>query len=74
MDWTFIAAPISGAVIGYFTNWLAIKMLFLPYKEKYLFGIKIPFTPGIIPKERKKLATGIGGAAGEHQPCAQWRL
>ncbi len=66
MDWTFIAAPISGAVIGYFTNWLAIKMLFLPYKEKYLFGIKIPFTPGIIPKERKKLATGIGGAAGEH--------
>ena len=39
MDWTFIAAPISGAVIGYFTNWLAIKMLFLPYKEKYLFGI-----------------------------------
>lgn len=66
MDWTFIAAPISGAVIGYFTNWLAIKMLFLPYKEKYLFGIKIPFTPGIIPKERKKLANSIGGAAGEH--------
>ena len=44
---------IVGAIIGYFTNWLAIKMLFRPHYEKKIFGIKIPFTPGLIPKEKR---------------------
>ena len=34
-----------GAIIGYITNWLAIKMLFRPHGEKKIFGIKLPFTP-----------------------------
>lgn len=54
--------PSIGAVIGYITNDIAIRMLFRPHTAKYLFGIKIPFTPGIIPKEKGRIATSIGGA------------
>jgi|GEM_PF-1240465 len=58
MDW--VITPLVGAVIGYFTNWLAIKMLFRPHEEKRIFGIKLPFTPGLIPKERQKLSKAMG--------------
>ena len=43
---------IVGSVIGYATNWLAIKMLFRPLREKRLLGVRLPFTPGLIPKEK----------------------
>ncbi|MGG4490170.1 DUF445 family protein [Metabacillus idriensis] len=49
-----------GAVIGGITNHLAIKMLFKPHNAKYLFGKKIPFTPGLIPKRRAELADQMG--------------
>ncbi len=49
-----------GAVIGYVTNAIAIKMLFRPLKEVRVWGIRLPFTPGILPKERHKLALNIG--------------
>ncbi|AEB77087.1 DUF445 domain-containing protein [Clostridium botulinum] len=59
-------SAIVGAVIGYITNWLAIKMLFRPHEEKRIFGIKIPFTPGLIPKEQKRIAKSVGDAVGNH--------
>ena len=55
---------IVGATIGYFTNWLAIKMLFRPHYEKKIFGIKLPFTPGLIPKEKDRIAKSIGETVG----------
>lgn len=63
---SYIVAPLVGGVIGYITNDIAIRMLFRPYKAKYLFGIKIPFTPGIIPKEKGRIAAAIGGAISEN--------
>lgn len=51
---------IVGAIIGFVTNVLAIKMLFRPLQAKYLFKLKIPFTPGILPRQREKLADNIG--------------
>lgn len=57
---------IVGAVIGYVTNWLAIKMLFKPLREKKIFGIKLPFTPGLIPKERSRIAKSVGETIGQH--------
>ncbi|MCT4543556.1 MAG: DUF445 family protein [Vallitalea sp.] len=60
MDYKLIAMPIVGAAIGYSTNWIAIKMLFRPYTEKKIFGFKVPFTPGLIPKERERVAKSIG--------------
>ncbi len=60
MDYNIILTPIVGAFIGYTTNWIAIKMLFRPYTEKRIFGIKIPFTPGLIPKERERISEAMG--------------
>lgn len=62
----YIIGILVGAVIGYITNWLAIKMLFRPHEEKRIFGMKVPFTPGLIPKERKRIAKSVGEAIGAH--------
>lgn len=56
----WIMPPVMGAIIGYFTNWLAIKMLFRPLKPITWGGITLPFTPGILPRERNRLARSIG--------------
>ncbi len=57
---------VIGAVIGATTNHLAIKMLFRPYKPYYLFGKKLPFTPGLIPKRRDEVAKQVGVMVMEH--------
>ena len=56
----WILPPLVGAIIGYFTNWLAIKMLFRPLESVYLGRLKLPFTPGILPAERKRLSESVG--------------
>ena len=66
MEASYIIAPLLGAVIGYITNDIAIRMLFRPHTAKYVFGIHIPFTPGIIPKEKKRIAEAIGGVISEN--------
>jgi uncharacterized membrane protein YheB (UPF0754 family) len=58
MAW--LIPPIAGAVIGYITNAVAIKMLFRPLKEIRFLGLRLPFTPGILPRQRHKLAENIG--------------
>jgi uncharacterized membrane protein YheB (UPF0754 family) len=35
-------------------------MLFRPLKEVRVFGIRLPFTPGILPRQRHRLAQSIG--------------
>ena len=60
MNFTIAAGPIIGAVIGYFTNYLAVKMLFRPRQEIKLFGKRLPFTPGVIPKGKSRLAKSMG--------------
>lgn len=55
-----LLAMAIGGLIGYFTNWLAIKMLFRPFEAKYFLGLRLPFTPGLIPKERERIARSIG--------------
>ena len=54
-----VAPPLLGAVIGYGTNWLAIKMLFKPTEPKFVFGHQVPFTPGLIAKEKDRMAVSI---------------
>ncbi len=60
ISWKIIAAPVVGALIGYLTNWIAVKMLFHPRYEIRIWGRKLPFTPGVIPKGQPRLARGIG--------------
>lgn len=66
MTISFIIAPIVGAFIGYITNDIAIRMLFRPYKTKHIFGLHIPFTPGLIPKEKGRIAKSIGDVISEN--------
>ena len=56
----YILPPLVGAVIGYFTNYIAVKMLFFPHEEKRIFGHRVPFTPGAIPKGKARLAKAAG--------------
>jgi uncharacterized membrane protein YheB (UPF0754 family) len=57
--WLYLAPPVVGTVIGYFTNDVAIQMLFRPYRARYLGQYQIPFTPGLIPRNQERLAQRI---------------
>lgn len=60
MDIRLITSPLVGGLIGLITNSLAIRMLFRPLKPVYIGRFRLPFTPGLIPKERERLASSIG--------------
>ncbi len=55
-----LSGPLIGAAIGYFTNMIAVKMLFYPKREIRVFGRRLPLTPGVIPKGRPRLAASVG--------------
>ena len=59
-----ISGPVIGAVIGYFTNYIAVKMLFRPYYPIKAGRFTLPFTPGIIPRRKNALAEAVGRAVG----------
>ena len=61
-----ILLPIAvGALIGYCTNYIAIKMLFHTRKPVKFMGKVLPFTPGVIPKNQSRIAHAVGSAVGE---------
>jgi len=60
MDWILehqllLLIPIVSAVVGWLTNYLAVKMMFYPIK---FIGIKAPYLgwQGLIPQKRRKMA------------------
>ncbi|OUL17655.1 hypothetical protein BV372_34825 [Nostoc sp. T09] len=57
--WLYISPPVVGGIIGYFTNDIAIKMLFRPYRAIYIGKQRLPFTPGLIPRNQERLALKI---------------
>ncbi len=61
-----LAGPVIGAVIGYCTNYIAVKMLFRPLKPIKIGDRTLPFTPGIIPRGQSRIARALGEAVGEH--------
>ena len=65
MNLAYITGPLIGGIIGYFTNYIAVKMLFYPRTEVRLFGRVLPFTPGAIPKGRARLASAVGHAVSD---------
>ena len=66
MNLSILSGPIIGAMIGYGTNWIAIKMLFRPAKPVKIGKFILPFTPGIIPKRKESLAKAIGEMVGNY--------
>ena len=61
-----VAGPLIGSVIGYFTNYIAVKMLFRPINPVKIGNRTLPFTPGMIPKRKSDLAKALGKAVGEN--------
>ena len=59
-----IGGPAVGALIGYCTNYIAVKMLFRPLKPIKIGTFTLPFTPGIMPKRKPALAKALGTAVG----------
>ena len=57
--WRIVLPPVAGGLIGYLTNDLAINMLFRPYKAIYIFRKRLPFTPGLIPRNQERLAKRV---------------
>ncbi len=54
---SFIVFPFVGAFLGWFTNYIAVKMLFHPKEPKTFLGITFQ---GIFPKRQKTIALKIG--------------
>ncbi len=58
MNWiTYLALPLIAAAIGWFTNWIAVKMLFRPRKKIRFLFFEIQ---GIFPKRQHAVAEKIG--------------
>lgn len=57
----FLIAPFICALIGWLTNYLAIKMLFHPRKPFRILGWSLQ---GIFPKRQKELALSLGNLVG----------
>ncbi len=57
MNFWLILIPFISAFIGWFTNWIAIKMLFHPKEPKKILGITFH---GIFPKRQKQFAEKLG--------------
>ena len=54
---SIILLPLIAAFIGWFTNWIAIKMLFHPKEPKKILGITFQ---GIFPKRQRQFAEKLG--------------
>ena len=53
------ATPFIYGFTGVLTNHIAIKMLFAPYEEKKILGMKVPFTPGVVARNKPNFAKNI---------------
>ena len=60
--------PFIGALIGWLTNYIAIKMLFHPKNEVRFFFISVQ---GVFPKRQKALARKLGEVVSEELLSAQ---
>jgi uncharacterized membrane protein YheB (UPF0754 family) len=60
---TWIAVPALGALIGYVTNWLAVKMIFRPIRPVSVLGLRVQ---GLIGRRQRELAESIGRVVGDH--------
>lgn len=60
MNFNIIIRPLIGAFTGYITNLIAVKMMFRPLNPIKIGNYTLPFTPGLIPKNKSRLAESIG--------------
>ena len=61
-SWLLLLMPFATALIGWFTNFIAVKMLFYPREEKKFLFFKIH---GIFPKRQQEIANKLGKVVSE---------
>ena len=61
--WTWITIPAIGALIGWSTNWLAVKMIFRPIRPRQFLGLRLQ---GLVGRRQQALARAIGRVVGTH--------
>ncbi|MCL7415281.1 MAG: DUF445 family protein [ANME-2 cluster archaeon] len=62
MDLTLLLFPIVGGIIGYTTNYIAVKMLFRPHRAIGIGPIKVQ---GVLPKRRNDISASIAATVEE---------
>ena len=55
--WTLLSIPIIAALIGYVTNFIAVRMIFRPHKPTRFMGIVFH---GLVPKRQPEIARSLG--------------
>lgn len=61
-----IALPgVAYGITGWATNWLAIRMLFKPYQPVKIAGKRLPFTPGVVAKNKERFSRSMGRFIGD---------
>ncbi len=56
IGWYLLIFPLIGAIIGWCTNWLAVKMIFRPRKPISILGLRLQ---GLLPRRRHELAMNV---------------
>ena len=63
---TLVYAALVYGLVGYLTNIIALKMIFQPYVEKKIWGLVLPFTPGVVSKQQPRFAKSMADFVGEN--------
>lgn len=54
--WIFVTLPLIGGLIGWATNWVAVRMIFRPRRPVRLLGFTFQ---GLLPRRRSDLARSV---------------
>lgn len=54
--WIFLTLPLIGGIIGWATNWLAVRMIFRPRRPVRVLGLTFQ---GLLPRRRSDLAKSV---------------
>ena len=54
--WSYLTIPVVSALVGYGTNWLAVKMMMHPLEFK---GVGVFGWQGVVPANARKMANVV---------------
>jgi len=60
---TWIIVPAIAGLIGWVTNWIAVKMIFRPIRPVNVLGFRVQ---GLVGRRQQELARAIGKVVGNH--------
>ena len=55
-----LVSVVTFGLVGFLTNVIALQMVFKPYQEKRILGFKVPFTPGVVAKNKNRFGSSLG--------------